>query len=1125
MKKTIMSSLIRYVASGMIVCMTLSLKAAPFTWTGLGADNNWQTGLNWDAGTPTSDSAATLTFGGDKRTDTVNDFPADTVFAGITFANDYSTGKKVAFTNSGARIILGGSITTTAGTLTGTINDIITFPILLNGTRTLTIGQTGATNLHRLIITSVISDSGSPYGLIKAGAGELALSGANTYSGKTTISGGRVWINSLANVNSGPSALGNPATAADGIIDVTGRLSYTGTVSTATDRMIRFTGGTTFESMTPNTTVFLTGVITNTGNFGISLRGSGIFNVPGLISMVSGTLGRTDPGLLILSNPNNVFGDMSISDGTISVDTVSDKNVSSAIGKGNLITLGQTGANTTGRLLFTGATGGSCNRDIRVLTQLGIDRGGTLENNVALQTLFLSGNVFRGGASTGFAQLTLTGVGNGVLSGNISSNLFLVKSGIGTWTLSGTNSNVGTNQVNAGTLLVNGTMAETSPITVAAAGTLGGTGTIYSAVTASGTLSPADTNIGTLTIANLTLNSGKLTNDLDSVVGSSDCIAVTNLLTLNGANVLTLRFPNGAAPGGVYTLMTYAGKTGTGTLALDKTYPNTFLTVGDTAVTITSSDVLTWTGNANGTWDTTAANWSPINYSDGKAVLFDDTGANTTSVNIATPVAPSFITVNAGTKAYAIGGAGIIGSASLTKIGTNVLTLANTNTYTGATIINAGTLTLNGSISNSAIIVATNAVFTQSASGMIGGDTATLTCQGIGTLNGANTYGGLTAVGTPGTIGRRLNVNHNNALGTTLAGTIVNGGGTQTESLLSLGNDVVITGEVLTLNGANSYRSMLSSGATTGKSATWDGNIMIDGAAYLRSENAGATFFVGTTSEDTITGSAAGTTLSLRGYGTNIINSSVSIGTLSLLKDDNGTAIIRSTGNVWSEARVVEGFFTLGCSEALPATAKLLLGKSAKFSAVSFDLNGYSQTVGILVDEHSNGNGGTQRITSALPAVLIVSNTVSSTFGMEGSIIDGQVSLVKANTGTLTLNGTNAFSGALTVLGGTNVISATGTLGINCTNVTIVAGTLKVLTSDGISDAAAVTIADGGAAKIELAAGEETVKWLIFGEKTKLPGRYSATPGTGIIVDTEHFSGTGVLKVLRGPSATIIMFK
>jgi autotransporter-associated beta strand protein len=1061
------------------------------------------------------------------RTGTFNNFPEDTVFAGITFANDYSTGKKVAFTNSGARIILGGNITTIAGTLTGTLADIITFPILLSGPRTLTIGLTGTTNLHNLVITGAIGETaGGPYGITKTGGGELILSGANTYSGKTIINGGRIWINSLTNVNSGASALGNPATAEYGVIDLNGRLSYTGNVSTASDRLINVTvNNPTFENLKQNTTITLTGGITNSGNYSVTLRGSGNITEQGVITLVGGGLGRTDPGTLTLSNPNNLFGDMSISDGTISVNSISNSSVRCAMGTGQLVTLGQASVNTTGRLLFTGAAGDSCNRSIRILSQLGTSNGGTIENSVAGQTLTFSGSVYRGAPSVGSAPLTLTGVGNGVLSGTISNNLSIVKTNTGTWTLSGNNTNVGTNQVNAGTLLVNGTMAETSPFTVAAAGTLGGTGTIYSVVTSSGTLSPADTNIGTLTIANLTLNSGKLTNDLDNVIGSSDCIAVTNLLTLNGANVITLRFPNGAAPGGTYTLMTYASKAGTGTLALDKSYPNTFLTVGDTAVTITISDVLTWTGSESGAWDTTAANWSPMNYSDGKAVLFDDTGANTTSVNIPTPVTPSFITVNAGTKAYAIGGAGIIGSASLTKIGTNVLTLASTNTYTGATTINAGSLTLNGSISNSAIIVATNAVFTQNASGTISGDTASLTCQGIGTLNGPNTYGGLTAVGNPGTASRRLNVNHNNALGTTNSGTVVNGGGTLSESLLSLGNGVVITGETILLNGANGYRSMLSSGATSGKSSTWDGNILIDGAAYIRSENAGATFIVGATSEDTITGSVAGTTLSLRGGGTNIVNSTVSIGAMSVMKDDAGTAIIQSTGNVWSGINVLEGYLKLGCSEALPATAKLLIGKIGKYSAATVDLNGYTQTVGILVDEHSNGNGGTQRITSALPATLVVSNTVASSFGTEGSIIDGQVSLVKANTGTLTLNNTNAFSGSLTILGGTNVITSTGSLGVNCTNVTVVAGTLKLQASDGISDSASVTIADGGAAKIELVGVEETVKWLSFGNKPKLPGRYSATAGSGIIVDTEHFSGTGVLKVLRGPSATIIIFK
>ena len=333
---------------------------------------------------------------------------------------------------------------------------------------------------------------------------------------------------------------------------------------------------------------------------------------------------------------------------------------------------------------------------------------------------------------------------------------------------------------------------------------------------------------------------------------------------------------------------------------------------------------------------------------------------------------------------------------------------------------------------------------------------------------------------------------------------------------------VVITGELLTLNGLNGNRSTLWQASSSGSSAMWDGNIEIIGAAYFKCENTGGTLVIGGSSADTITGSTAGTSLNLRGNGTNLINSTISIGTMTVMKDDGGVSIINSAGNGWGDTSVLQGALILGTSEALPRTTTLQVGKGGSAANALFNLNGLAQTVSRLADLHFASGAGTQRITSALPAVLVVSNTVASSFGLEGSIIDGQVSLVKANTGTLTLNNTNAFSGSLTVLGGTNVITATGTLGINCTNVTIVAGTLKLQATDGISDAAAVVIADGGVAKIDLDGVEETVKWLTLGNKPKLPGRYSATAGSGIIVDTDHFSGTGVLKVLRGPSATLI---
>ena len=63
---------------------------------------------------------------------------------------------------------------------------------------------------------------------------------------------------------------------------------------------------------------------------------------------------------------------------------------------------------------------------------------------------------------------------------------------------------------------------------------------------------------------------------------------------------------------------------------------------------------------------------------------------------------------------YAAGiGAAITGTGGLTKLGSNGLTLSNTNTYSGLTTVNGGTLTLNGSLSNSSVTVANGATFTE----------------------------------------------------------------------------------------------------------------------------------------------------------------------------------------------------------------------------------------------------------------------------------------------------------------------------------------------------------------------------------------------------------------------------
>src|SRR5207302_3244621 len=84
-------------------------------------------------------------------------------------------------------LTLGGDVATNASGTTASITGNLA---LASGTRTFNIADgTAATDLS---ITAGISGTGG--NLLKSGAGLLVLTGTNTYSGTTTISGGTVQI-------------------------------------------------------------------------------------------------------------------------------------------------------------------------------------------------------------------------------------------------------------------------------------------------------------------------------------------------------------------------------------------------------------------------------------------------------------------------------------------------------------------------------------------------------------------------------------------------------------------------------------------------------------------------------------------------------------------------------------------------------------------------------------------------------------------------------------------------------------------------------------------------------------------------------------------------------------------
>ncbi len=109
---------------------------------------------------------------------------------------------------------------------------------------------------------------------------------------------------------------------------------------------------------------------------------------------------------------------------------------------------------------------------------------------------------------------------------------------------------------------------------------------------------------------------------------------------------------------------------------------------------------LAWTGAAgsSGTanWNTSDANWSGTSttYSDGTgAVLqFPDSGSNTNIAISAAGVSPGSMTFTNSSTVYSFSGGAINGTGGITLSGGGLVQLSNTNSYSGATTISAGTL-------------------------------------------------------------------------------------------------------------------------------------------------------------------------------------------------------------------------------------------------------------------------------------------------------------------------------------------------------------------------------------------------------------------------------------------------
>jgi autotransporter-associated beta strand protein len=176
------------------------------TWNGGGADDNWSTGDNWGGTAPAASDM--LVFDGTTQLSNNNDMTANTQFDGITF--NATAG---AFVLGGNAINLGGDIVNNSPS-TQTIN----IDLALQQDTTV---NAAASNIA---IGGAISGG---HALTTSGANTVTLSGSNSYSGGTNVTGGELVI------------------AAAGALPANGAVSIAG----GTLQLAANTGGETISSL------------------------------------------------------------------------------------------------------------------------------------------------------------------------------------------------------------------------------------------------------------------------------------------------------------------------------------------------------------------------------------------------------------------------------------------------------------------------------------------------------------------------------------------------------------------------------------------------------------------------------------------------------------------------------------------------------------------------------------------------------------------------------------------------------------------------------------------------------------------------------------------------------------
>ena len=931
----------------------------------------------------------------------------------FTAANSYTGTTAI---NSGILQLGNGG---TTGALTGTTG------ITSSGTATLAINRSNAFTQVIDLNGQAINDAN--LSLTKAGGGTATLSLTNTYGGLTTINGGSITITNAAALGSTTAGVvvngSNTGSTSNARLELSGGITVTGEAATISGagNFIGAMAGTVGSNVWAGpVTIGLAG--TRIGaNAGASLEISGIIS-SGLDE--NGLAIRTSDltGVVILSGANTYLGGTSIVVGKLQL-----------AGGNNRLPVGTTLSLIASTLANT--TEFDLNGFNQEVAGLSLGGGSAAFNSVN------NSDVVNVSTLTVNTPATVPSTFAGVLKGNLA----LTKTGADSLTISGANTYTGTTTLTQGTLTLgaSGTMgASTGSLIVSNTNTGVGTDVVLNLATdvdttkgnLSGAITPADsgTNSATINIAasrTFTINQtadatyggaiagaggftlGGLSTSILSLSGLSDTAANNySGTTTIGASTLALTHATTIDLSGGLTFGTSAGVTSTGNLDLanaSATLGGSLLVQTNSAtantVTIGSGKKLQINGAVN--LGTTSGNTTTRLTATGAGTLSLGDNSLPTNANVSIGIGTGDGTRN--NSILDLSGL----SNFFANLGTGTFRVGSPTNPSGA-----------GTGSGSSVILAENSTIQAATVSLGSADTATQSLRLGADTNALNSDSII--VGTGGR--SNSNVIFNGATGNLtvrgLAGETSRANLTMVNTSFGTGTSISATFDTTDHNADLMFGTMLL-GQRAGSSTSGTGNATANFTFNQGTLNAND-LTAGSVLSGTAAGNATGN-LNLSG-GTANFNSSTNPLRLGVNADDARTARgnlnISGTANVTVSANGGVSIL-LGDASVVGGNAIGALSLTGGTLTVAGDIVRGSATgtvsstvlvAGGILDMGGNDIGATGAVVSLTAESGTLKNIAS---------LNNNGDLTKTTAGTLTLDGTNTYTGNTVVSDGTLVLA------------------------------------------------------------------------------------------------------